>query len=63
MNPTQAMQQVHTIRRGLSEIVRRYEDQVPPRMIGELNAVIFEAIHEGNEKLEPGGAPHPTTEG
>lgn len=52
MNSIQAMQQVHTIRRSLAEVVRRYEAELPPKVVGELNAVIFEAIHEGNEQVE-----------
>jgi hypothetical protein len=46
MTDPRVLQQVHTIRRGLAEIVRRHQHEIPPRVVGELNAVIFEAIHE-----------------
>jgi hypothetical protein len=55
MTDPHVLQQVHTIRRGLAEIVREHQSEIPPHVVGKLNAVIFEAIHEAapDEQYRP----------
>lgn len=45
-----SLSKYHAIRRGLALLVREWSDRLPPEFVGQINALVVEAIHE-----------HPTT--